>query len=173
MNEDRKQTIDKIVEDLRQKYLKEDEIDWKAVSDNYQILHLHSPRFFVPFALKIGGTYVVFTSPLVKSRGGIDYTAHEYGHVLLGHLDKESASYELPESEHESETNYFAKSLVGEVKDEKVPFWREWCAELRYSEASNFSSSGSKTLWQHYLVSYIQNQARKELSRRKKLRNQK
>jgi|SRR3989344_397869 len=164
IDDTRKKYIDGVVDSLKDRYQTSDCFDWRRLSQENRILHLDSSRFFVPMSLRLGGIGVIVTNPLIRSRSGIDYTAHEYGHYFLGHTDEDNFSSQYSEDNQEIEANYFAQELVGEVGDDIAPWWRQVLAELSYPVAAYKSTNGES--WGNYVQRFVQRKVRRELLRR-------
>jgi hypothetical protein len=164
---DRQREIETLAEVVRKNYSESGQINWDRLADDSDVFYYVHPRIFVPISIKTDTYQVVAVSPLRRATYGMDITAHEFGHVLLGHLSLESP---LNEATKEEEATHFAYALVGKVEKDcsSILLQRIW-AEVRYPVASILSNSSDRTRWQKYVISCIRNEAIKELRRRDRI----
>lgn len=164
MEPNKKREIEALAEVVRKNYLESRQINWERLADDNNIFYFIDSRFFVPIAIATDTYRLVAVSPLKRANYGMDLTAHEFGHVLLDHLNPKSS---LSETIKEEEATHFAYALVGKVEnDYSSTLFQRILAEMKYPLASYLSTSGNRDKWSKYVLSFVRNEAIKELKRR-------
>ncbi|MFT7615339.1 MAG: hypothetical protein ACI8Y7_000145 [Candidatus Woesearchaeota archaeon] len=160
MTPNRKLEIQAAAQPIIQYYMDDGLVDWSAVAEEYKIKHYHDSRFFVPMAITYRSRQYVLTTPLKAATFGINHIAHEFGHVILGHLEQTVRS-QLTEDQREEEADKFSHLIFGgKVKDDYAPWWREKIAQAQSPLAA--LSCNNNTRWNEYCIDFIKEKIKKE-----------
>ncbi|MBT3398332.1 ImmA/IrrE family metallo-endopeptidase [archaeon] len=103
----RKNIIEDVAGEMLFKYCGFDGINWNALSEGENIHYFEDKRAVIPFSEAVSRTVVVQPYSIFLPKTFSEFArAHEFGHILLSHLDEARRI-------REDEANYFAYCSLG------------------------------------------------------------